>query len=227
MQFFPYEPFDNNRGQHKIWAWLKKAFKDEPGVAYYRYPVFTKNGQLNKEPDVLILHRDLGLWVFESKGCRIDNIESIQGHHWQMNNWYRENEAPVNQAEDGMFAIKNILEKRRETRNLITSFNFLVALPFVSRKEWQSKGFDQLPCAQGVVLVYEDLVPGALREKLVKNSRNPQKHLTEREWELVTNILGGTLPSQPPRDIPTGTSLNNPIRIIHGIQSPAQSRLSY
>ncbi|MEO0686779.1 MAG: hypothetical protein AAFY76_17490, partial [Cyanobacteria bacterium J06649_11] len=69
MEFFPYEPFDKNQGQNKVWEWLKEAFKDESGVAYYRYPIFTKNGNLNREPDILFLHRELGLWVIECKGC--------------------------------------------------------------------------------------------------------------------------------------------------------------
>ena len=40
MEFFPYEPFDNNESQKKIWEWLKEAFKNDSGVAYYRYPIF-------------------------------------------------------------------------------------------------------------------------------------------------------------------------------------------
>ncbi len=65
MDFFPYEPFDDNR-----------------------YPIFTRTGRLNREPDILILHRKLGLWVIECKGCSIGNIKGIQGHEWQMSSWY-------------------------------------------------------------------------------------------------------------------------------------------
>ena len=219
MDFFPYEPFDDNQAQKKVWEWLKEAFKDEEGVAYYRYPIFTRTGKLNREPDILMLHRKLGLWVIECKGCSIDNINGIQGHEWQMSNWYRETDTPVAQAEDEMFAIKNKLTERRETRGLISSFNFRVALPKVKQKDWESKGFHQLPSTQGVVLVYENLTPVALRTKLTEDSENRQQKLNDREWELVKGVLGGTLPSKEPRSIPTGTPPDNPLRVIQAIES--------
>ena len=218
MDFFPYEPFDDNQAQKKVWEWLKEAFKDEEGVAYYRYPIFTRTGRLNREPDILMLHRTLGLWVIECKGCTINNINSIQGHEWQMSNWYRETDTPVAQAEDQMFAIKNKLTERRETRGLISSFNFRVALPNVEQKGWESKGFHQLPSAQGVVLVYENLTPAALKKKLTEDSENRQQKLSDREWELVKGVLGGTLPSREPRDVPTGTPPDNPVRVIQAIE---------
>lgn len=219
MEFFPYEPFDKNDAQKKVWDWVKDAFKDEEGVAYYRYPIFTKTGKLNREPDILLLHRQLGLWVIECKGCLINNIKGIQGHEWQMNNWYREIDTPVAQAEDEMFAIKNKLTERRETRSLVIYFNFRVALPNIKRKEWESKGFHEFPSTQGVVLVYEDLTPAALKKRLAEDAENRQQKLTEQEWELVKGVLGGTLPSKPPRNIPTGTPSNNPIRVIQAIES--------
>lgn len=219
MDFFPYEPFDNNQAHKKVWEWLKEAFKDEEGVAYYRYPIFTKTGRLNREPDILMLHRKLGLWVIECKGCSIGNINSIQGHEWQMNNWYRETDTPVAQAEDQMFAIKNKLTERRETRGLVSSFNFRVALPNIKQEEWELKSFNQLPSTQGVVLVYENLTPAALRKKLTEDSENRQQKLTDKEWELIKGVLGGTLPSKPPRNIPTGTPPNNPLRVIKAIES--------
>ncbi|MUL39383.1 DEAD/DEAH box helicase [Gloeocapsopsis dulcis] len=216
MDFFPYEPFDDNKAQKKVWEWLKDAFKDEEGVAYYRYPIFTKTGRLNREPDILILHRELGLWVIECKGCFIDNIKGIQGHEWQMNNWYRETDTPVAQAEDEMFAIKNKLDERRETRGKVNC-HFRVALPHVKQKEWEEKGFSQLPSTEGVVLVYENLTPSALKKHLAENARKCK--LSEQDWEVVKGVLGGTLPSKPPRDIPTQIASNNPIRVIRAIET--------
>lgn len=219
MEFFPYEPFDKNEAQRRVWEWVKEAFKNEEGVAYYRYPIFTKTGRLNREPDILILHRQLGLWVIECKGCFISNIKGIQGHEWQMNNWYREIDTPVAQAGDEMFAIQNKLTGRRETRSLITSFNFRVALPNIKRKEWESKGLHELPSTGGVVLLYEDLTPAALKKRLTEDSGTSQHKLTDQEWELVKGVLGGTLPSKPPRALPTGTPSNNPVRVIQAIES--------
>lgn len=219
MEFHPYEAFDNNKAQRKVWDWIKEVFKDEPGVAYYRYPIFYRNGKLNREPDILILHRELGLWVIECKGCYIDNIASIQGHEWRMNRWHSEIETPVAQAEDQMFAIKNKLTERRETRDSM-ALNFRVALPFVKRNEWESKGFDNFPSTQGVVLLAEDLKPKSFRDKLIEGAKeNHQKIMTDEQWSNVKAVLGGTLPTKEPRLIPDGTLPDNPIRVIHAIES--------
>jgi superfamily I DNA and RNA helicase len=216
MEFFPYEAFDNNPVQKKLWEWLKEAFKNDPGVAYYRYPIFTRIGKLNREPDILILHQEFGLWVIECKSYCINNISAIQGHEWQMNNWYNESETPVAQAEDQMFAIKNKLDERRETRGKI-NFHFRVALPNVKQKEWEERKFHELPSAQGVVLVYENLTPSALKKHITETAQKCQ--LSNADWEFAKGVIGGTLASREPRNIPTGTPPDNPIRVIQYIES--------
>jgi superfamily I DNA and RNA helicase len=216
MDFYPYEPLDENECQKKLWDWLKGAFKEEEGVAYYRYPIFTKTGKLYREPDILVIHRELGLWVFECKGCSIGNIKAIQGHEWQMNNWYDEFITPVAQAEDQMFAIKNKLDERRESRGKVNC-NFRVALPNVKKKEWEEREFHRLPSVEGVVLVYEDLTANALRKYITENAQKSQ--FSDKDWELVKGVLGGTLPAKEPRNIPTGTPSNNPLRVIQFIES--------
>ena len=216
MEFFPYEPFDQNEAQIKVWNWVKEAFKNEDGVAYYRYPLFTNTGRLNREPDVLILHRDLGLWVIECKSYSIDNIFAIQGHQWLMSDWYQEAETPVAQAEDQMFALKNKLEQRRETRGKINC-NFRVALPNIRKREWENTIFCQLPSTEGVVLLYEDLTPTAFKKHLTDNAQRCR--LSQQDWDLVKGVLGGTLSSREPRNIATGTPVDNPIRVISYIES--------
>jgi hypothetical protein len=114
MDFCPNEPFDNNSAQHYVWGSLKAAFEDDPGVRYYRFPIFVR-GAPRREPDVLLLHPDLGLWVIECKGCRIENVAELRGHEWLMRDWHDEVERPLLQAEDQMFALKHRYDERRET----------------------------------------------------------------------------------------------------------------
>lgn len=216
MEFYPYEPFDVNECQHKVWEWLKAAFKDDEGVSYYRYPIFTKSGRLNREPDILILHQELGLWVIECKSYRIGNISGIQGHEWQLNEWYNERETPVAQAEDQMFALKGKLDERKETRGKVKC-NFRVALPNIKQKEWEEKGFHQFPSTEGVVLTYESLTPAALIKHITETATKCK--ISSEDWEFVKGVLGGTLPSKQPRNIPTGTPPDNPIRVIQFIES--------
>lgn len=216
MDFHPYEPLDNNQGQSKVWESVKKAFKEDEGVAYYRYPIFYKSGKLMREPDIVLLHREYGLWVFECKGYNLSNIQGIQGHQWLMNNWHSEYETPVAQAEDQMFAIHNRFNQSRETRNKVNC-HFRVALPSINTNEWLNSSFATLPSTEGVVLTKEQLTPKALRNYIEEHSQKCK--LSDDDWRLVTAVLGGTLPTKQPRNIPTGTDPENPIRIIHHIES--------
>ncbi len=217
--FQNYDSLNPNTAERKLWESLKRAFDDEPCVAYFRYPIFTSTGNLRKEPDVLFVHRELGLWILECKGCHIDNIQAIQGHSWEMNDWYREEESPALQAEDAMFAINSKLDQRRETRRLL-SCHYRVALPFVSAQEWKDRGFSDLPCTQGVVLLEDDLKPSVLREKFRLGSwEKPQTPLSDEQWQNIIAFLGGSLPKQDPRGIPSGTPYNSPVRVIGYIES--------
>ena len=58
MEFHPHEPFDTNQGQRKVWDSLKEAFAKDEGVAYYRYPIFSRTRR-RREPDILLLHPGL------------------------------------------------------------------------------------------------------------------------------------------------------------------------
>lgn len=219
MEFHPYGSLDTNSAQNKVWGWLKAAFVSDSGQAYYRYPIFTRTGNLIREPDFLMLHQETGLWIIECKGCNIDNIESIQGHEWKMKNWHSDVETPVAQAEDQMFAIKNKLDVRRESRGKLRT-NFRVVLPNVKRQEWIDRGFDRLPCIEGVVMLYEDLTPSALKKYFAEiKQQNPQPQYPEEEWKLIYGVLGGTLPAKPPREIPTDTPTQSPLLAIREVES--------
>jgi superfamily I DNA and RNA helicase len=218
MEFHPYEAFDRNSAQQKLWDYLRKAFEHDEGVAYYRYPIFTPHGRLKREPDIVILHRDLGLWVIECKGFKIDNIREVQGHNWQMAKWHREAEQPMGQAEDAMFALRSKLDAHRETRDKVV-YHFRVALPFITREQWKARGYYEHPAIGGAVLLSEDLDEASLRTNLSEHDGKHQEPLSDQDWEMVKGVLRGSLPSRPPRDIPTGTSSNNPIRVIQSIES--------
>ena len=219
MKFYPYQPLDTNAGQKKFWDALKRTFTSDPGVAYYRYAIFSKSGNLVKEPDFLMLHRDLGLWIFECKGCHIHNIHAIQGHQWQMSEWYQEYETPVAQVEDAMWAVRGKFEERRETRGLL-SFHYQVVTPFIKQQNWQSKRFSELANLTAALLFEEDCSPQPLKKRLQERSQDyPQRVLTDEQWEQAIALLGGELPRKDPRPVPTGTSQDSPIRVIHEIES--------
>ena len=216
--FHPYDAFGRNKAEKTVWDAFKNAFRNDSNcVGYFRYPTFTKTGNLRKEPDIVFAHRHYGLWVIEIKGCTIDNIRSVQGHDWQMQNWYREQETPLLQAEDGTFALRSRLEEKRATRGLL-KFRFRAFLPLVTQEEWQNRGLASSPALQGAVWLKEELK--TVRQRIqAGNEDNPQSRLDDQQWASVVAFLGGTLPSKPPRDVPTGTPLDNPVRVIQELES--------
>ncbi len=217
MDFHPLEPIDSNSAQNYVWASLKQAFRGEPGVAYYRYHIFPRGRQRHREPDVLVLHPEFGVVVIECKGCRIGNVAAIQGSEWVMRDWYEESEAPLEQAQEQMFAVKRRYDERRETRDLVT-FHFAVALPLVKRAEWVARGYDRL--TGNAVLLREDLYPGTIRDTLARLAAEyPQKPLTPEQWAWAAGVLRGQLPEAPRRPIPTGTPPDSPARVVRAVES--------
>jgi superfamily I DNA and RNA helicase len=217
MEFCPHEPLTSNSAERYTWDSLKTAFREDPqGIAYYRYQIFPRGRQSHREPDILLLHPGLGVYVLECKGCRIDNVLALDGSAWRMQNWHEETETPLLQAEDQMFAVKNRYEDRRETRGLL-SFHFAVALPFITRAEWEARGFHRL--TDPAVLLRDDLKPGAFRESLRRlAAHRPQQPLSPEQWEQVTMVLRGILPGESPRPVPTGTAPGSPVRLLRAVE---------
>jgi superfamily I DNA and RNA helicase len=218
-RFQNFEALNPNTAERRFWEALRSAFEKDECLAYFRFPIYRPSGSVHRVPDVILLHRTLGLWVFEVKGCGISNIQAIQGAIWSMADWHSEEEQPTSQAEDGMYAIQSRLTERRETRGLL-SFHCRVALPMISNEEWQEKGFDDLPSTSGVILLQNDLSPATLRKKIEAGAGDhTQRPLSDEQWSLACAALGGPLPSQEPRSIPTGTPAQNPVRVIQYMES--------
>jgi len=215
MEFYPYEPTNANTGEQQVFGWLKEAFRDETGVLYFRYPLFSGTGSQLREPDFLLLHPNLGIWIIETKGIRIENISSIQGSEWYMQGaWHSSTERPIQQAEDQLYALKGKLERYPELRDGL-SLHKCVALPFISRKEWTP--FENLPSQEGCILFKEDLTPAAIHDSL--RSRSGDITISKPIWEKILQALRGTVTDKPPRQIPANTPDPHPIRLIHEVET--------
>jgi superfamily I DNA and RNA helicase len=216
MEFHPFEALASNSSERHVWENLKEAFRGDSGSAYFRHAIFARAGGRFREPDILLLHRELGLVCMECKGCRIENVGAILGAEWVMQNWREESETPLQQAEDQLFAVKGRYDAQRETRDLL-SFHFCVALPFITRAQWREKGFDQL--TGDFVLLKEDLYPTTIRDSLLRLTQNrPQRPLSEDQWARTLGVLRGELPGPTPRPIATGTPEESPARVIRSIE---------
>lgn len=69
-RFIETEPI-GKAGEHseqKVWDAIKRAFSDRDCIGYWSYPIFSNTGETRKEPDILVVDRELGILIVEVKG---------------------------------------------------------------------------------------------------------------------------------------------------------------
>jgi superfamily I DNA and RNA helicase len=194
MEFLWSDPSNTNYAEKEIWNALKLALINDEGICYHRYPVFSAD-RSRREPDILILHREWGMYIIECKGFKIENIESIDGSVWKMKNWHSDQETPYTQAEDQMWAVmgkfKNESGLRRKRECVIQGHTF-IGLPFIRRAEWMEKSLGLSPASPNTLIFADDLEPEALRKRLqAVPAEETQQPMTEEQWRLSVGVLQG------------------------------------
>ncbi|MGL5822378.1 MAG: DEAD/DEAH box helicase [Sarcina sp.] len=140
-EFIQGDDFNRSGGIYEeiIWNSLKVSFSGRDVLAYSRYPLFREIGQRRKEPDIILLDKELGFYVIEVKGVSIDNIIRIDGGIWFMKDFYSKTITPFIQVEDYGYEFKTRFDKQRELKDSI-NIKTLVALPKITRAEFCDKG---------------------------------------------------------------------------------------
>jgi superfamily I DNA and RNA helicase len=153
-------------GERRVWEALKGALRGRDGIAYWRYPMFTKVGEVRKEADILLLDHELGLIVIEVKSIRMEQIKAIEGHRWYTPGFYTSTINPYQQAEDAAYAFIAMLARERSLRGAVPT-RALVALPLISAAEWEGSEVTQGISAPHHELILSDqLSPAALLRRL-------------------------------------------------------------
>ncbi|OUL33311.1 hypothetical protein BV372_16595 [Nostoc sp. T09] len=194
MEFIWTDSGDKNAAEKMIWNALKEALAQDEGICYHRYPIFSAD-RSRREPDILLLHKHWGLYVIECKGCKINNIERIDGQVWIMNDWHSSQETPYAQAEDQMFSVSNKFKNERGLRKgkseLIQGHVF-IGLPFISKTEWREKGLDLSPASPPTIIFADDLEAEALRRRLQNvPAEEKQEPITDEQFQLAVSVLQG------------------------------------
>lgn len=194
MEFVWSDAEDRNAAEQLMWRSLKTALAEDEGICYHRYPIFSAD-RSRREPDILLFHKDWGLYVIECKGCKIDNIEIINGQVWVMKDWHSSQETPYAQAEDQMFSalsrFKNERDLRRGRSELIQGHVF-IGLPFISKAEWIDKGLNLSPASPLTIIFADDLEPSKLKARLQDvPAEEKQEVITEQQFQLAVSILQG------------------------------------
>ncbi len=187
--------------EQKVWDTVRSSFAERQCLGYWRYPIFSKVGECRKEPDILVVDAELGLIVIEVKAVTIKQIAAINGHRWEFQDFYDyAYNNPYEQAETQLFALLGYCDREPTIRRKVTG-RVMVALPLISEKEWQQRGFDQLPSCPPI-LFREHLNPVALLQRISQAPPvMPGIRLDDQQWELLLSVIGGSpvyrKPSRP------------------------------
>lgn len=202
-RFIETEPLglSGEAGEQKIWEAVRKAFNDRECIGFWRYPIFS--GQSCYEADILIADREFGLVIVEVKSIRLSDIESIQGHRWQMKpGFYREYISPFEQAKLQMSKLMGYCDRYPQLREQIAQ-RMIVALPLITKEEWENSGFSgQLntpPVITGNQLQGISII-SRIENKAIK--WGARSRLNDEQWELLLKVIGGPVLPPPPPEHP-------------------------
>ncbi|MFS8908685.1 DEAD/DEAH box helicase [Synechococcus sp. OH2] len=175
-----------------VWNALRQGLGADAGYLFHRAVLYNhRRGNPRAEIDILLIHAELGIWVFECKGFNLYNIESINNNEWRMRQWQKETETPLQQAHKQMFQVKDLLRKNPDIQTLIDQINFgkRVALPRIRRQEWQERFGD--PPLIGALVFADDLEkPEHLKQRLYEARRVAQAPLHEGKLKQIVRHLG-------------------------------------
>ena len=180
-------------GEKRVWDAVRAAFTPRPdSFGFWRYPVFSKVGQQFKEPDILVVDREFGLTVIEVKSINVANIEAIQGHVWKYRDLYAPQGNPFEQARRQLQALLGHCDSQDQLFRKVPG-RVLVALPFISEREWQEREFHTL--ASSPPIIFKDDL--ASERRLV--NRVDKAHavayappLDAEQWALLGHVIAGT-----------------------------------
>lgn len=169
---------------------LEEAFKVEEAFAFQQFPFNSPNEAFRYEPDTLFFHKDLGLFIFEVKSVRINNIKRIRSTEWfceGSSGQYSMN--PQKQAESQMFYTKNILNERCMLHNLFNS-HALVVLPNISKLEWEARDDLQKEYIKRPILKDDLFNSTTLYKKIysIANTVHP-KSLKSLKWQELLDYF--------------------------------------
>ncbi len=160
-----------------------RTFGDSPAARIYIEPGTARSTR--RPADVVLCHPDYGLVVFEVKGYRSEQIDSIEANNLIIRQrGLLEQIKPYQQAEKAMFNIK------KEVKPPLADgyFHFMVVLPNISVAEWERRGFTKA-FPQDVLCLWDHLESDQFREQ-VKKLVGTHRLLTPEQMKRIIEAFG-------------------------------------
>lgn len=150
-----------------------RAFGNDPTAMIFAEPRTPDHAtEENARPtDILVLHRELGAFMLEVKGWVISEIVRIEaGTFFRQVKGSVKAHNPWKQAQDASGQLKdatsNVVRARGLSARDVPYFDWVVALPNISRKDWTSRGYNNSINSDELLLAEDLSDPVVLRSKL-------------------------------------------------------------
>ena len=181
----------SNDGNETIWKSLRDSFSSRDCLGYWRYPLFSKVGEGRKEPDILIVDRELGLIIIEIENIDIDQITAVNGDQWE----FREDTAifanPAIRTNRSLQTLLGYCDREDAIFRKITG-RALVALPNITIEEWQQKGFDQLPNCPAIIFKNNLGKTDVCETIFQAQAMVTGEQLSDEQWKILCAVVSGT-----------------------------------
>ena len=191
VTFIQGDNFDRVGGKWEeiVWNRVKEGLAQRNILGYSRYPLFSSIGEKRKEPDILLLDKELGIIIIEVKGYSINNIQKIECNNWVLKDLYTKTINPLAQAEDYLYSIKSIFDLDRNIRGKIRG-QYFVAMPNISKMEWRENGFHK-NIDESYIIFKDELTKNALLSKILKQKSLIGGSILDNEcFRIAQSILG-------------------------------------
>ncbi|MGO4478695.1 NERD domain-containing protein [Massilia sp. 2TAF26] len=185
MNFHPESLFNTFDGETSVWTQLQAALRDRDGDTFYRFPIVSAERGFLYEPDMVVALRGYMPLVLECKGCRLADIERVNGAVWTMGeSWYRAKESPLNQARDQAIALRKMLADAKAPSATVHS---LVVLPFIGRQEFEQR-LGELALTPGLVFADDLALPERFAARILDAVSNSP--VSPEGWNRLAEVLG-------------------------------------
>lgn len=152
-----------------------------------------------RPPDLVLGHPCAGLLIFETKGHKLDEIESIEAGF--LNVRYQNRVKPTNvirQSEDQLFEIQNAIGRLLPNRRNPPLINALIAFPHITLADWQARRYHEVH-PMDVLLFAEHLAePARLRAQIqalvtaTQALTRKAQPIEEEHWRPVAMVFGNS-----------------------------------
>jgi hypothetical protein len=230
MNFHPESLSNTFDGENAVWTQLQGALRDRDGDTFYRLPIVSAERGFMYEPDMVVALRGHMPLVLECKGCRLADIERINGAVWTMSeSWYRAKESPLNQARDQAIALRHMLADAQAPSAPVPS---LVVLPFIGRQQFEQR-MGELALTPGLVFADDIELPERFAAHII-DAISASK-VSPHQWNRLAQVLGAQdrwlvetddEPVAPPRPA-TRPALPTPVAVPEGQGGPGINILRY